>query len=78
LRKFFDFIELDKQGTLEECCNLFVERGKMNPSWVFDCVLQFLQFQKVRVEKGEITGATLKNFVKAIKLFCEMSDIPVP
>lgn len=55
-----------------------LKEGKMNPNWVFDCVLQFLQFQKERVEKGEITGATLKNFVKPIKLFCEMSDIPVP
>ncbi len=36
-----------------------------------------MQFQKERVEKGEISGATLKNFVKPIKLFCEMSDIPV-
>ncbi|MGA6991650.1 MAG: hypothetical protein WBX81_14635 [Nitrososphaeraceae archaeon] len=25
----------------------------------------------------EITGATLRNFVKAIKLFCEMSDIQI-
>jgi len=78
LRRFFDFLELNSQGTIEERCNLFAEKGKVNPSWVFDCVLQFLQFQKVRVEKGEITGATLKNFVKAIKLFCEMSDITVP
>lgn len=36
-----------------------------------------MQFQKERVERGEITGATLRNYVKAIKLFCEMSDIPV-
>jgi len=78
LRRFFDFLELNTQGTIEERCNLFAERGKTNPSWVFNSVVRFLQFQKERVEKGEITGATLKNFVKAIKLFCEMSDIPVP
>jgi hypothetical protein len=30
-----------------------------------------------RVEREEITGATLRNFVKAIKLFCEMSDAPI-
>jgi hypothetical protein len=29
------------------------------------------------VEREEITAATLYNFVKAIKLFCEMSDIPI-
>ena len=27
--------------------------------------------------KGEITSGTLKNFLKAIKLFCEMADIPI-
>jgi hypothetical protein len=38
----------------------------------------FVRFQKERVEKREIADATLRNFVKAIKLFCEMSDISVP
>src|SRR5438034_246289 len=51
LRRFFDFLELNTQGTIEERCNLFAEKGKVNPSWVFDCVLQFLQFQKVRDAK---------------------------
>lgn len=41
-------------------------------------IMAFLQFQKERVDKREITGATLRNFVKPIKLLCEMSDIPVP
>ena len=36
-----------------------------------------LIFTISRVEKEEITGATLRNFVKTIKLFCEMSDIPI-
>ena len=48
-----------------------------DPNWAFNCIVKFLQFQKERVEKEEITGATLRNFVKAIKLFCEMSDIPI-
>ena len=39
--------------------------------WAFKVIIRFLQYQKERVEKEEITGATLRNFVKAIKLFCE-------
>jgi hypothetical protein len=35
-------------------------------------ILRFLQYQKDRVEQQQITGATLRNFVKPIKLFCEM------
>jgi integrase len=30
------------------------------------------------VQRKEITGATLRNYVKTIKLFCEMNDILVP
>jgi hypothetical protein len=78
LRRFFDFINLEKERTIEERCNLFAEKAKTDPNWAFNRIMGFLQFQKERVEKREITGATLRNFVKAIKLFCEMSDIPVP
>jgi len=40
-------------------------------------MLNSYNFKKNRVEKEEITGATLRNFIKAIKLFCEMSDIHI-
>jgi integrase len=37
-----------------------------------------LQVYKERVERKEITGATIRNYVKSIKLFCEMNDILIP
>jgi hypothetical protein len=37
-----------------------------------------VQFQKDRVNKKEISGATVRNYVKSIKLFCEMADMPIP
>src|SRR5216117_2808584 len=40
-------------------------------------IINFLQYQKERVEREEITAATLYNFVKALKLFCKMSDVPI-
>ncbi len=49
-----------------------------DPMWAFNCIVRFLQYQKERVEKEQISGATLRNFIKAIKLFCEMSDIAIP
>jgi integrase len=39
---------------------------------------KFIQFQKDRVYKKEITAATVRNYVKSIKLFSEMADIPIP
>ena len=50
----------------------------IDPSWAFNKIIIFLQFQKDRSVRGEITPATVRNFVKALKLFCEMSDIHIP
>ncbi len=77
LRIFFNHIGLLSEGTMEQRCILFAANGQKDPNWAFSCIVRFLQYQKERVEREEITGATLRNFVKAIKLFCEMSDIPV-
>lgn len=77
LKRFFDFIELPG-STIEERCNNFAERGKLEPKWVLNNLLRFLHAQKERVERKEITGATLRNYVKTIKLFCEMNDILIP
>jgi hypothetical protein len=33
---------------------------------------------KERIEKKEITVAVALNYVKTIRLFCEMNDIPLP
>ena len=78
LRIFFNHINLEPDKTIEERCNYFADKATTDPSWVFNSIVRFLQFQKDRVEKEEITGATLRNFIKAIKLFCEMADIPIP
>ena len=62
---------------MEQRCNFFAENGMKDPNWAFHHIIKFLQFQKERVERCEITGATLRNSVKSLKLFCEMADIPV-
>ncbi|HLN35645.1 MAG TPA: hypothetical protein VK250_10265 [Nitrososphaeraceae archaeon] len=79
LKKFFDFVEfeLTNQG-IESRCNKFVEKSKGNTNWTLSQIIRFLQYQKERVENKEITAGTLKNFVKSIKVFCEMSDISIP
>jgi len=78
LKRFFDFIGFDLQTDLEERCNSFVRRGLAEGEWAISQIISFLQFEKERVRKREIAAATLRNFVKAIKLFCEVSEIHVP
>jgi hypothetical protein len=75
LAKFFDFLGL--QGPIEERARIFAERGRKEPDWAFVSILRFAQAQKVRVEKGEISPATLRNYIKTVKLFCEMNDMPI-
>ena len=68
---------LSNKQTMEVPCTLFVDKSRSNPTWAFFQILEFLQFQKERVENKEISPATLRNFVKSIKLFCEMTDIDI-
>jgi len=78
LRIFFNHIELlSMNEPMEVRCNLFVDKSKSNHNWAFSKIIEFLQFQKERTENREISPATLRNFVKAIKLFCEMTDIDI-
>ncbi|HKI07540.1 MAG TPA: hypothetical protein VKA09_04035, partial [Nitrososphaeraceae archaeon] len=78
LRHFFDSIELDKGSTFETRCNTFACKGRNDSNWAFNNILRFLHFQKERVQRKEITGGTLRNYVKTIKMFCEVTDVLVP
>jgi hypothetical protein len=77
LGKFFEFIRLEGR-TVEEKSKVFVEMArKDNSNWTFSNILKFVQFQNSRVVRKEISGATVRNYVKSIKLFCDMADLPV-
>lgn len=78
LRIFFNHIRfLSNDESMELRCNIFAEKAKSNKDWAFTKILEFFSFQKERVENKVITPATLRNFVKAIKLFCEMTEIEI-
>lgn len=57
---------------------MFAQKGKKDSNWAIVRIIGFLQFEIERAEKGEITAATLSNFVKSMKLYCEMCDIQIP
>ncbi len=46
LKSFFNYIELLSDRNIDERCNYFAENGKENPSWAFNNIIKFLQFQK--------------------------------
>ncbi|MFL6411204.1 MAG: hypothetical protein ACJ71K_08170, partial [Nitrososphaeraceae archaeon] len=78
LRGFFDTINLDKGTIFEERCNAFAHKGRSDSRWAFNNIIRFLYYQKERVEKKEITAGTLHNYIKTLKMFCEVTDIVIP
>jgi integrase len=80
LRMFFDFIGIPGDSMVERS-KVFCERAKNNDNnngWAFSSIIQYVQHQKERSERKEITAGTVKNYFQVIKLFCEMSDISLP
>jgi hypothetical protein len=77
LDKFFNFIGMEGQ-TIEEKSRVFVNSAKKEGNgWIFNHVLKFMQYQLERANKKEITGSTIRNYLKSIKLFCEMADFTI-
>ena len=76
LEMFFDFLKIPGENLKEQCLT-FINNGQSNVNWVFTNILKFVLFHKERIHKKEISGATLINYLKAIKLFCEMSDLQI-
>jgi integrase len=77
LEKFFDFLGI-KGTTIEDKSIAFVNRTKQESiEWTFNNVLKFMQFQLDRANRKEITGSTVRNYLKSIKLFCEMADLSI-
>jgi integrase len=80
LAKFLDFIGIeadDGNRYLEDKARTFAKKSKSDLNWAFVNLLKFIQFQKDRADKKQITAATVRNYVKSIELFCEMTDIPI-
>jgi hypothetical protein len=77
IARFFNFIGIGGK-TLEEKARTFANKGKNDTNWALSNILKFVYYQRERVDKKEISGATVRNYTKSIRLFCEMADIPIP
>jgi hypothetical protein len=77
LDKFFKFIGLEGSTVEDKSINFITLSKTEGSQWVFNSILKFMQFHLERVNRKEITGATIQNYLKSIKLFCEMADISI-
>jgi len=70
---FLDFLKI--QGTVEEQAKQFVLKARDNPQWAQDSLMSFIETQKERAKRKEISETTIANYYKATKLFCVMNDL---
>ena len=68
LGQFFDFLGLSGESTQDKSI-IFCNKAREDTNWAFSCIIRFLQFQNTRVNQKLITGATVRSYVKSIKLF---------
>jgi hypothetical protein len=72
-KTFLDFLGL--KGSLEDQAKEFLIKARANTQWAEIELMKFIMFQKERVLSGEIVGSTIRNYLKATKLFCQMNDL---
>ena len=62
-------------STFSERASGFARRAKVDNQWATYVINEYMRLQKERAERKEIAEATVPNYFKPIKLFCEMNDI---
>ena len=76
LGRFLDFVilqEVNKKSKLEDKARVFARRGRGDSTWAFNNIIRFIQLQKDRFNRKEITAGTIRNYVKSIKLLADIS-----
>jgi integrase len=74
LKVVFHFLGLN--GDLDDQARQFVTLYRESGiAIVHEKLTSFISYQIQRAQKKEISHATIPNYLKAIKLFCEMNDI---
>jgi hypothetical protein len=75
LSKFLDY--LGYPGTKKEKDRSFADRARADPVFAFNSVLRFFQSKREQIDRKEIAIGTVRNYVKSIKLFCDMAELQI-
>jgi hypothetical protein len=62
-------------SSLEDQAKLFIGKSRQQSYWAQDSLIRFMNIQRERARRGEISESTIPNYYKAAKLFCEMNDV---
>jgi hypothetical protein len=75
LKIFLDTIKFELDKPFPERIYLLFQESVLKTKWLETKIIRFVEYQKQRVERKEIAAGTLKNYVKVVKLFCQMNEI---
>lgn len=70
---FLDYLNLE--GALVEQAEQFYLKASKDLPWCEQNLMAFVEYEKERARRGEISECTIPNYYRATKLFCEMNDI---
>ncbi len=76
LTKFLDF--LGYAGTKEEKARAFAAQIRPDPVYALKSILKFFQLKREQIDWKETAIGTVRNYVKSIKLFCDIADLQIP
>lgn len=60
---------------LERLANSFISKARADIAFAQDAIVNWIRYQKARVEKGEIDEVTVRSYYKPIPLFYSQNDI---
>jgi integrase len=76
---FLNYLGIGQKGEdIEKRCNLLIFKAKSDIKWLTNNLIKYLHLHKNRVENKEITGSTLRNYIKPLRLLCEQTDLEIP
>jgi integrase len=75
LQIFLKFLEIKGDSIEIQSNKLFEMIEKNTPQWLENELLKFFTIQNQRAENQEISVETIRNYLKPVKLFCEMNGI---
>ena len=77
LEKFLDICKFEGTNMEQKANKFYLFARSKSQEELEDLVIKFILFHTERIDKGEITSGTLRNYVKALKLFCKMNRIVI-
>ena len=77
LEKLLDFSKFEGANVEQKAAKFYLFAKTKSQEELEDLVIKFILFQTERIDKGEITSGTLRNYLKALKLFCKMNRISI-